>query len=123
MWQCPHDERTRETPRSLATDGEKVVTSCISIQCKWCFCLFTTPLAFGVSFLVSRRDFVYHLTVKDRLQTTGVVDLVGSGQFYETLQEGMDSFNEGRNSNSMISSVFLKSWYLRPCFLMISPKA
>ncbi len=33
-----------------------------------------------------------HDAVKDRMQTTGVVDLVGSDQFYETLQEGMDAF-------------------------------
>ncbi len=34
MWQCPHDERTSETPRSLTTDGGKVITSRIFVQCK-----------------------------------------------------------------------------------------
>ena len=33
-----------------------------------------------------------HDLVKDRMELTGVVDAVGSGHFYETLQEGMDSF-------------------------------
>ncbi len=39
-----------------------------------------------------------HDSVKDRLQTTGVVDMVGSDHFYETLQEGMDVFVRNQKS-------------------------
>ncbi len=44
--------------KSLATDGGKVITSCIPVQCKWRFCLFTSPSYFTYSKYTLKQSFL-----------------------------------------------------------------